>query len=350
MSNLKNHNFNNFSFFESECLTVIYNGKKNYILSDEWIEYPVGGMIAEFFHLNRHFIKIWILEFFEDIPHADISKTILVACLLHLRKKVQDVTGIVAGLFIIDGLRKYIEYILNPECEKAFDWFTPNESHLDLADYILSDSGYSELGCSTCRQLILTALYWWTIYYLDLQRSFRVIASEDDLQNEQVGRFWSCFDNKLQLQDIEFEIANIDGHFCSLYTINSALSLLLFESAHCIENNVVFSRCENCSAFFIPEGRRDAIYCNYPAPQNPEKKCKDIGAQIARANKEKTDIVTKEYRKVYMRYKMYTSRHPEDIAAQERFEMLKENAKELRQYMRDGGITADEFLKWLSIF
>ena len=47
-----------------------------------------------------------------------------------------------------------------------------------------------------------------------------------------------------------------------------------------------------------------------------------VGAQVTRANKEKNDAATKEYRKVYMRYKMMTNRHPEDAAAAEKFEQL----------------------------
>ena len=47
----------------------------------------------------------------------------------------------------------------------------------------------------------------------------------------------------------------------------------------------------------LPEGRSDAVYCSYPSPQNIKKTCKEIGTQVARANKEKSDITTKGYRK-----------------------------------------------------
>lgn len=61
-----------------------------------------------------------------------------------------------------------------------------------------------------------------------------------------------------------------------------------------------------------------------PLRDNKEKTCKDVGAQITRANKEKNDVATKEYRKVYMRYKMMTNRHPEDSAAAQKFNELPE--------------------------
>lgn len=80
------------------------------------------------------------------------------------------------------------------------------------------------------------------------------------------------------------------------------------------------------------------------------KTCKDVGAQVTRANKEKNDAATKEYRKVYMRYKMMTNRHPEDTDAAEKFEKLTSEVRDWRNRMAHGSATTDEFLAWLARF
>ena len=101
---------------------------------------------------------------------------------------------------------------------------------------------------------------------------------------------------------------------------------------------------------FVPEGRSDIVYCTYPSPQNKEKSCREVGAQVARANKEKNDVVTGAYRKAYMRYKMMTKRHPHDKAKAQQFENLTEGMKEWRTKLAEGPGTNEDFLDWLSQF
>lgn len=120
--------------------------------------------------------------------------------------------------------------------------------------------------------------------------------------------------------------------------------------AHVINTEANIVKCKNCGHYFIPEGRSDAVYCSYPLRDNKDKTCKDVGAQVTRANKEKNDAATKEYRKVYMRYKMMTNRHPEDTDAAEKFEKLTSEVRDWRNRMAHGSATTDEFLAWLARF
>ena len=113
---------------------------------------------------------------------------------------------------------------------------------------------------------------------------------------------------------------------------------------------ITVTKCANCGEYFVPEGRVDVIYCGYPSPQDPKRICKDIGAQVTRANKEKNDIATKEYRKVYMKYKMLTIRHPENREAKKRFEKLMSEIKEWRKKLKNGTSSTEEFLDWLKKF
>ena len=64
------------------------------------------------------------------------------------------------------------------------------------------------------------------------------------------------------------------------------------------------------------------------------KCCKEIGAQVARAEKEKNDVATKSYRKVYMRYMTHLSRHPNDEEKRNKLKELTSGIKEWRKKCR----------------
>ena len=128
------------------------------------------------------------------------------------------------------------------------------------------------------------------------------------------------------------------------------MSLALFEIAHSMDANTIFVKCKNCGNYFVPARRSDAKYCDYPSPQQKTKTCKEIGAQIARANKEKNDAATKQYRKLYMQMKMASRRNPQQAELRERLHRLTSEAKAWRKEMMDGTKDTKEFLAWLESF
>ena len=75
-----------------------------------------------------------------------------------------------------------------------------------------------------------------------------------------------------------------------------------------------------------------------------------MGAQNARAEKEKNDVATKSYRKVYMRYMVHMSRHPEDAEKRKKLDQLTEEVKIKRKESQNGVITEEQFLDWLNQF
>ena len=94
------------------------------------------------------------------------------------------------------------------------------------------------------------------------------------------------------MQHIDFRfLATAEKGLESLYTIKTSMSLLLFEMVNARQVDKQFVKCSNCGQIFVLEGRSDTIYCNYPSPQNKNKSCREIGAQVARANKEKSDKI-----------------------------------------------------------
>lgn len=161
---------------------------------------------------------------------------------------------------------------------------------------------------------------------------------------------YSFFNKGFLSQEIDYKIMLIEGELTPVYTLNNAMSLILFDFAQVHKLNVGFVKCKNCGKYFVPEKRTDSIYCSYPLSDDPTKNCKDVGAKITRAEKEKTDVVTKEYRKVYMRLNMKLKRHPDSEIYQTQMKKLTTEVKRMRNKLAHGEMTEEEFLQWLSGF
>ena len=333
---------------EIDGLIVDFDGEKNVVMYRGIKEYPIGGMIAEYARLHPTDLKEVILEYsrLEEKP----SEKTLAEFFPWFVDKLEEKIGITAAVIITFEFMDLVADMCKGEMSNPDEFFIEIKEEDSIGKFIFEGSGYSKLGKSTNKQALLSAYYWYAQSYVAFKHSFLMLASEDEYEEDQVNAFWSMFSENINFQHIDFRIANYEGKFHSLYTIKSSMSLLLFEAAHCMDNDVKFTKCANCGEYFVPEGRIDAIYCGYPSPQDPKRLCKDIGAQVTRANKEKNDIATKEYRKVYMKYKMITIRHPENRNAKEKLSYLMSEVKIWREKMKNGIVTTESFLQWLEQF
>lgn len=332
-----------------EGLVVDFDGKRNLVMYKGLKEYPIGGMIAEYARLHPAVLKDIILEY----PDLDKEATeeYLSAFFPWFADKLEEKFGTITSVMVTVEMLDLVVDIMRMTAEEKDEWFGRGQKQEDtIFDYIFKDTGYDCPGMDSVKQLLLTCYLWFSGSYVAFKHSFMILASDGAYDEKQVDAFLSFFGENINMQHIDFQIAIYEGQFHSLYTLKSSMSLLAFETAHCMDNNVKFVKCANCNEYFVPEGRSDAIYCSYPSPQNPSKTCKEIGAQVTRANKEKNDVATKEYRKVYMKYKMITIRHPEDREGKKTFDRLVEEVKSWRKNMANGTVTTEEFLEWLSGF
>lgn len=337
-------------------LDVFYDGKTNYYLLAEGYsrEYPIGGLIAEYNRFSLSEIKSIILQ----CSNLDSAPTIdnAVGFLDELAPKLRDGVGPAAGTMIIVelfySLEAWFAAIREDRAEEfiASAQFDPPE----MKQYVFEGTGYDELGMETLKQMVLTVFVAFCESYSITRHIFENIVDveneDSDTKEQAIKAFVSLLSQEMAAQRIDFRFTNVEGWFKPLYTIKSSLSLLVFEIAHCVDNNVDFNKCACCGRIFAPDGRKDQIYCNYPSPQNPEKTCREIGAQITRMNKEKTDVATREYRKVYMRYVMTKRRHPENREALKKFHILTEEVKPWRTRLSNGSATTEQFLEWLHTF
>ena len=339
-----------------EGLSVIYDGKKyKLLLNGQVNEYRIGAMICEYFRLAPDSIKEVILSC-EGLYEKETAETFSRTFAEFHDKLFYKYPRVAAAM-------------IETEFTNALsDWFSATRSnqvdeykqslgltvHKDIKDYIFKDTGISDYGNDSVLQLLLTCYSGFSSNYVLAKGIFNRIYELEKGNEEQnkagLDMIITLFKDFLHIQHIDFRIMVTNNGLESLYTIKSSMSLLMFEIAHCIETDTSVSKCKNCGNYFIPERRSDEIYCSYPVWEGKTKTCKDVGAQVTRAKKEKSDVATREYRKVYMRYMMMVKRHPKDKEIENKLLKLKTEVKIWRAKLNDGSAELNDYLKWLNQF
>lgn len=333
-------------------LNVEFDGKKNIVMEGSIIkEYPIGGMACEYARLHPTQIKPLIMEnpYFNDI---DLKENGCHA-LMSLYEACLEKFGVVAAVMILTDFSNFMADLNRADAEELKGLLDPLNEDRDTNQvklFILEDTGFEEFGISTIGQTMLTAYAAYADSYVVFKHSFNMLASGEEYEEDQVMAFWGLYASNTDFQHIDFHIIFFDDAFHSIYTVKSSLSLILFEAAHAMDAQTKFVKCKNCGNYFVPMGRSDSVYCGYPAPQDETKECRDVGANATRAKKMKNDVLTQEYRRLYMRLKMAVKRHPDDEKAQERLQELTEGMKIRRKQKEEGSLSPDTILEWIASF
>ena len=333
-------------------LNVEFDGKKNIVMEGSIIkEYPIGGMACEYARLHPTQIKPLIMEnpYFNDI---DLKENGCHA-LMSLYEACLEKFGVVAAVMILTDFSNFMADLNRTDAEELKGLLDPLNEDRDTNQvkmFILEDTGVEEFGISTIGQTMLTAYAAYADSYVVFKHSFNMLASGEEYEEDQVMAFWGLYASNTDFQHIDFHIMFFDDAFHSIYTVKSSLSLILFEAAHAMDAQTKFVKCKNCGNYFVPMGRSDSVYCGYPAPQDETKECRDVGANATRAKKMKNDVLTQEYRRLYMRLKMAVKRHPDDEKAQERLQELTEGMKIRRKQKEEGSLSPDTILEWIASF
>ena len=333
-------------------LTIVLDGKNNVVIGDgEAKEYPIGGVACEYARLHPHEIKKYITE--NSYFAKESAKEDEACALMELYDSLKKEYGLATATMIVTDfsncLSEYGQMDADELKEASKEWNEDIEAD-NIKKFILQDTGYSEFGISTVGQALLTAYSMFAYWYVAFRHTFDILVADGSDKETDVETFWKMYGDCMEFQHIDFKIINYDGGFHSLYTIKSSLSLILFEAAHAIENKTNFVKCKNCGCYFVPVGRSNSLYCGYPSPQDEKKACRDIGANAAMAKKMKNDVLTQEYRRLYMRLKMALKRHPGEKALEEKLHELTEGMKIRRKQREEGSLSADSILEWLSAF
>ncbi len=340
-------------------LMILYDGNRyELIFEGDTKEYPVGGLICEYCRIAPADLKDIILRC-TCLDKAANEENIAIALEEFYKNLIKQYYPVQASMIFLDFFNHAKDWIIAMRDGITDDLLAEINELADngeIKKYILQGTSFTSFGSENILQFLLTCYLRFSVMYVHIKYLFDNLVISKELDNSGVQKsvdfVVNMYGEDMEMQKIDYRIVNISGAFRSLYTVKSPLSLFLFELAHCLETTLPphFVKCSNCGCFFVPEGRCDAVYCNYASPQDPSRSCRKIGAQRARANKEKNDIVTKEYRKVYMRYKMKIKRHPYDDTYYSLYKQLTSEIKEWRIALTHGTKTIEEFLIWLNAF
>lgn len=352
---------------DSLGLSVIMKDKEYEILKDGSYDIcPIGGLISEYVrlpivklkniilnvpHKEIHFLPgnvtsdMWgdTLDYFTKELHSNftfIQEQIIMAEVLHSIYEMKQ-SGYDENVTEIKEINEKIE------TDEFYQQFVPLEAIIKIESSHTVLDFYTEIYYGIIKYYFLVSML-----LMSVTRTFDKYGcynpeGGDTSKNDYIYDF---FEGGVGTQDIDYKILLIENELTSVYTLRSAMSLLLFDFAQVYKSNIGFVKCKNCGKFFVPNGRSDSKYCSYSLDDDPTKTCKDVGAQNTRAEKEKNDTITKEYRRVYMKLNMNAKRHPEDEAAQEKLERIKTEIKVIRNKLAHGMITEAEFLEWVNNF
>lgn len=332
-------------------LAVEFDGKKYKVMEGTVKEYPIGGMACEYARLHPYELKELILKLpcYSDSRLKEKFPEAMMWFFNQLKKKYGIVTTVMITTdfsnFICDYIRasdKQLK-ILMKNCDKAV-------GSDKIKEYIFKDSGYHDFGTKTVGQAFLSAYATYSNSYAIFKTIFTNLASDKLVKPEQAEVFFSFYTEVKEVQHIDFNIMLYDNGFHSVYTLKSSMSLILFEAVHIMDNNTKIVKCKNCGNYFVPMGRSDAIYCEYPSPQDKTRRCRDIGPNATRAKKVKNDIVTQEYRRLYMRLKMAIKRHPGEIKCETVLSDLIYGMKQIKDKEKEKKLAADDIIDWLRKF
>ncbi len=349
---IKKNGFHNIG----EGLNILFDGKEYRIpTSGDSQEYPIGGLLCEFCRLDPQELKETILS----CNHLDMpcTKENFDIVFTNFSEKVKRSFPVVASSMIEAEFKSFSNAWFNAKNEDKktelllCGHISSKKSILRLADFVLEDTGISEYGGKTVLQMMLTCMHIFMVSFELVEKVLFILLETNDelteVNDKIIGIISSICGSYVDTQNIEYRVLLTEKGLESLFTIKSIISLFVFEIAHFMNSHSKIVRCKNCGNYFVPKGRANAVYCTYPLRNNPEKTCRDVGAQVARANKEKTDIVTKEYRKLYMRYKMAISRHLDDEGLEDRFIRFKKEYQIQKRRADSGEITSEQILDWL---
>lgn len=179
--------------------------------------------------------------------------------------------------------------------------------------FILKDTEFEKFGINNIGALVLVAYMAYADCYVAFRHYFNMLVSgEDKYEEKQMMKFWSLYDSDADFLHIDFRIMFFDSSFHTIYKNKPSLSLILFETVCAVDGNTKFVKCKNCEKYFVPVGQSDSVCCGYLFPQDNTEACRGVGTNATRARKMKNNILTQEYRRLYLRLNVEIKRHPKN--------------------------------------
>ena len=106
-------------------------------------------------------------------------------------------------------------------------------------------------------------------------------------------------------------------------------------------------RCQHCGRYFLLDSGFDIRYCENPAPGEPGKTCRQVGAHRKEKELNGTNAIRRAYAKVYNRLK---ARKQRGTLSADEWNRLVAEAQEVKRQAEAGEITLAEMGKRFALF
>lgn len=220
-------------------LSVTYDGKSYTLMELDHIqEYPIGGLICEYCRLSPTEVKDVIMQCSDLDKPVNVESVTRTVLEFHekLLETFPPVCGVMISLEFQNAAQDWMKAIRENCVEQLTSGFFARNENDQIQEFILADTSYTEFGCNTILQMMLSCYYAFSLNYVNTKYMFDHVLGKngDSEQRENVLKAYSDFYGGLMdMQHIDYRIlATVDKGLESLFTVKSSLSLVLFEMAH----------------------------------------------------------------------------------------------------------------------
>ena len=346
-------------------LRLLYDGKKYTLLVDgQRFTYGVGQILFLAQFLPQETVLRWIRTY--PYHTADVCRK---TCEQAADYLLSFAMGMIDDTVLLNIFVTSFGYCVE-KCLRILDMESKDvEQYLSDTNEILhsNDSDHEKrfrlighnISFNNTLEFLTACFNEYYLVYQDYNNFFQAIAADNSDEADEEDRYAlkvlkSLYSGNTGYQSIGCRVCfdPEDERFVTEYQIRSLYSLLVFEYAHMTENGVKVKICANCKRLFIPEKRSDTIYCSYPDPEDSKgRSCREIGAWLKHKNEMSKNATETAYRKKYQYFNVAYNRHKgkiDEAVYVARRQMFKDEATAKKKELKEGLITADDFIKWVS--
>jgi hypothetical protein len=173
-------------------------------------------------------------------------------------------------------------------------------------------------------------------FQTEAERSAAIARYEKENPDLQLSQF---FASELQ---IKTKVIQQDGKpvFTEHYVFQDALSFLFVDLMRGMDSNYLPKRCSNCGRWFLLTGGKYLEYCSRPLESDPNKTCRDVGAQESYTQKCKNDPIWQTYQRAY---KTHFARRKKGKMTPDEFRVWADNAIIWRGQAERGELDFDTY-------
>ena len=150
--------------------------------------------------------------------------------------------------------------------------------------------------------------------------------------------------------DLNEEIEKHNIRFLHHYKCNDIVEILNVLFYQMLNSKSRINKCKNCKKYFIPRFKSNEKYCDNASPQNPEKTCKEYGAQQAYRAEIKSQPIKNIHNNISQKYRMRINRSKTEAEKRKNiieFNKYKNSYQKKKSDYKSGILSEIDFLKWL---